>query len=126
MNAELCSRKGSEPIASLTGIDCVVQAVFSCTDDRCTCILNTDYTIDKMDGRPTGFLTIVFPLTSNSRNVADVVFMRASLVRCENKLDISHLVDSDWNYPIVRIYSDIFLCYDKSTELWVFFCLITP
>lgn len=88
--------------------------------------MNTDYTIERMSGRPTGFLTIVFPLTSNSRNVADVVFMRAGLVRCENELDISHLINSDWNYPIVRIYRDIFLCYDKSTESWVLFHLITP
>ena len=34
VNAELCSGKNFEPIASLTGIDCGVRAVFSCTDDR--------------------------------------------------------------------------------------------
>lgn len=88
--------------------------------------MNTDYTIKRKDGRQIGFLTTIFPLTSNPRNVADAVFMRGGLVRFENRLDISHLMDPDWNYPIVRIYKDIFLCYDKSTESWVLFRLITP
>ena len=118
-------------IASLTGIDCGVKAVFYCYDG-CTYTLNMDDTVTKVGEGQNGSLKALFPSISNPKSVKDGVFMyydyhgdRSYLVKDGKKIDVSPLIKST-DDSTIRVYKDIFLTYDKNTESWVLVRILVP
>ena len=114
-------------IASLTGIDCNVKAVFRDDGDRCIYTLNIDNTITKVDGDHYYDITALFPLSSDPKNINDAVFKYTqNLIKDGNYIDTRHLIEFDGNYSVIRVYKDIFLAYDKNIKSWVLLRIITP
>ena len=113
-------------VASLTGIDCGVKAVFQSNDDDCTYTLNTDDTVTKVGGEQNNWLTALLPSTSSPKSVKDGVFMYENrLVKDGKEIDTSHLIRFN-GYSTIRVYKDIFLVYDKSTKSWVLVRITVP
>lgn len=109
-------------IASVDGLDCGVKFVFKSYDDNCTYALNKDDTVTKLNDNKGGNLTTIFPSTSNPKSIKNVVFKNGSvLVKHGKGIDTSKLIKFDANYSVIRVYSDIFLVYNKSIEAW---CII--
>ena len=109
-NTEIDIRRRVGPIASLTGIDSGVKAVFYSFDGYCTYTLNDDNTVTKVNEKQGYTLTTLFPSTSNPTNINNVVFKYGGyLMKDENKLDISELIDFEEYCSVIRVYRDIFL-----------------
>ena len=113
------------PIASLTGIDSGVKAVFYSFDDNCIYALNNDNTVTKVNGE-NGCLEALFPSASNPKNIKDALFKyNDNLVKNGNKLDTSKLINFS-GHSVIRIYRDIFLTFDLSTNSWVILRIVVP
>ena len=111
-------------IASLTGIDCGIKAVFWNSDDKCTYSLNNDNTVTKVSERQNEFLTTIFPSTSNPNNIQDAVFKYGhDIMKDGKKINTDGLIEFSY-YSVIRVYKDVFLAYDKVTGSWVLFRMI--
>ena len=96
--------------------------MFKDFDDKCTYTLNMDDTITSIDNRQDHWPWAVFPSASNPKNISDAVFTYGrNLRRRERRIHITNLVELYGYYSLIRVYRDIFLAYDLSTESW---CLI--
>ena len=113
-------------IAFFSGIDCGVKTIFYSLDDKCTYSLNNDNSVTKVYEKQFYYLTALFPSTSNPNNIKDAMFKYRGLIRCGNNINIRKLIDFGWNYPVVRIYEDIFLAYDWNTKSWVLVRILIP
>ena len=119
-------------VASLTGIDCRVKAVFQSRDDDCTYTLNMDDTVTQVAGEQEYPLAAFLPSTSNPKSVKDAVFLyydyhggRSYLVKDGKKIDISHLIEFHARSTI-RVYKDIFLTYDNNAKSCVLVRITVP
>ena len=119
-------------VASLTGIDCGVKAVFDCYDDKCTYNLNMDDTVTQTGGEQVGDLTAILPSTSNPKCVKNAVLMyddyledSSYIVKDRKRIDTSHLI-SFYGRSTVRVYKDIFLVYDYNTNFWALVRIVVP
>lgn len=127
-NTEINVERTIYSIASFTGIDCGVKAVFQDNDDYCTYTLNMDDTLTRVDERQDDdWLTALLSSSSNPRNITDAVFKYGwDLIKCEDKIDTSNLIEFEANYSVIRVYGDIFLAYDNNTESWYLLRIIVP
>ena len=113
-------------IASFTGINCEVKAVFK-SNDKCTYALNDDDTVTKVNGEQDNTLTAIFPSTSDPKNISNAVSKHnGDIVRDGNKIDTTELIKFETCYSVVRVYGDVFLAYDEKTHSWVLLRIITP
>ena len=88
--------------------------------------LNMDNTVTKVNEKQDTWPTTLFPLTSDPKNIKDVVFMYGnSLMKGENMINTSKLIKFIC-YSVIRVYRDIFLAYDCNTKSWVILRLIIP
>ena len=111
-------------IPSLGGIDCGIEAVFQNEYDNCPYVLNADGTVTRVGKRQANLLTTVFASGSNPKNIENAVFRHdCDLVKCKDKMDISHLIKPDW-YSVVRVFKNVFLAYDTKTKSWILFRLV--
>lgn len=107
-------------IASLTGIDCNIKAVFRDYDDKCTYTLNNDNSVTKVHKRKLDGLSAIFPSSSNPKNIKNAVFKHPNdLTKCGNNINTNGLTEPRSSYSVVRVYKDIFLAYDWNTDSWV-------
>ena len=112
-------------VASFTGIDCKVKAVFY--DGPCTYTLNSNNTVTKVGKGQDKSLSAIFPSTSNPSNIKDAVFKYENrLMKDGNRLNTNDLIEFESWYSLIRVFKDIFLAYDKNTKSWVLFRLIVP
>ena len=87
--------------------------------------LNMDNTVTKVNEKQDTWPTTLFPLTSDPKNIKDVVFMYGnSLMKGGNMINTSKLICFGGNYSVVRIFKDIFLAYDDKTNSWVLFKMV--
>ena len=113
-------------IASLTGIDCGVKAVFKSNDDNCTYTLNMDDTVTQVAGEQDYVHRALFPSTSNPKRVRDAVFVfydclmkNGKRMNKDNSIKFHH-------YSTVRVYRNVFLTYDNNTKSWVLVRVFAP
>ena len=125
-NTEINLGIGVSTIASFTGIDCNVRAVFK-SSDKCTYTLDMDNTLVKVNGKQNDGLIALFPSGSDPKDISNAVFKYGlKLMKGKNEISTGSLVKfNDW-YSVVRIYRDIFLAYDVNVKSWVLVRLITP
>lgn len=115
-----------DKMASFTGIDCNIRAVFQDYDNRCTYTLNTDNTVTKVNEEQNDLSTL-FPSTSDINNINDVVFeYGGELRKNRNRIDTNKLIYFDDYYSVIRVYRDVFLTYDWCKKSWVLVRIITP
>ena len=127
MNTEIDVGKYIWTIASFTGIDSDVKAVFQSNDDWRTYTLNNDNTVTKVDERRNRWLRALFPSTSNPTNIRDAVFKYWDvLMKDGNWIDTSRMIEFEYNYSVIRVYRDVFLAYDWKKESWVLVRIIVP
>ena len=129
-NIEINVGRNVWSMASLTGINCGIRAVFK-SDDKCTYTLNNDNTVTKVNERQEGWLTTLFPSASNPKNITDAVFkydglFRAHLMKDGNKIDTRKFIEFEYNHSVIRVYRDIFLAFDKNTKSWVLLRIFVP
>ena len=125
-NTEIDIGRRVGTIASFTGIDCGVRAVFRDYDDKCIYTLNTDNTVTKVSERQDDGLTTIFPLISDPKNIRDAVFEYAwNFVKCGNMLNTKRLISFCYHHSFIRIFRDVFLVYDMNTKAWAVFRLTT-
>ena len=114
-------------IASLTGIDCKMKAVFWNNNDYCTYTLNNDNTVKKVNKKQYEFLSVMFPSRSNPKNIKDAIFKHGYyLIKNGNEINKSKLTGLNPYCSVIRIYKDIFLVYDIKTSSWVLLRIIVP
>ena len=112
-------------IASFTGIDCKVKAVFYY--NKCTYTLNNDNSVTEVSEKQDNYLTTLFPSTSSPSNIKDAVLKYDSnLIKGGNKINTNDLIEFQDYYSVVRIYKDIFLTFDTKTNSWVLVRIVTP
>lgn len=117
-NTEVEVGRTVRTMASFTGIDCGVRAVFY-SDDRCTYTLGEDGALAEVGGSQSGFLNTAFP-SPHSRSVGDALLKYNSyLVRGGREVGTGGLVALEYNYSVVRVYRDTFLAYDRGTKSWL-------
>ena len=115
-------------IASFTGIDCKVKTVFQCFDDTCTYTLNNDNSVTKVNEKQSNSLSVIFPLTSNPKNINNAVLKYGGdLIKCGNKLNTDDLIKFGGR-SVIRIYKDIFLACDDRwlKKSWVLLRIHVP
>lgn len=118
--------KNIDSIASFTGIDCGVQAVFYGRDTN-TYTLNKDGTITKIRGGQNNWISAIFPSASNPNNIADTVFKYGCvLIKGRNRIDTTNLIELGGHHSVVRIYKDIFLAYNGNANEWALVRMVTP
>ena len=126
MNTEIDVGRKVITMASLTGVDCGVKAVFY-SDDKCTYALNMDDTVTKIYERHDYGIKAVFPSSSNPKDFKSAVFeYDYHLMKGEKWINTSKLEIFRGTYSIVRVYSDIFLAYDDYNHYWYFICIAVP
>ena len=117
-NTEINVGRNVWNIASLTGIDSGVKAVFR-SDDNCAYTLNMDDTVTQVAKRQSGSLTTLLFSTSNPKSFKDAVFVYGDyLVKDEKEMGTSRLITFHGD-SMVRVYRDIFLTCVKETRSWV-------
>ena len=127
VNTEINIERNVNCIASVTGIDCSVKAVFQNYVDRCIYTLNNDNTVTKVYGKYGYGFELLFPLTSDSRNIEDATFMHGvDLMKSGKDMSIRRLIRGLERHSVVRVYRDIFLGYSCMFGSWILFRLITP
>ena len=112
-------------VASLTGIDSGVKAVFQ-NSDNCIYTLNMDDTTTQVGGRQDHTLMALLPSSSDPKSVrGDVIIYEKYLAKVGKKVDTNHLIRF-YGRSLVRVYRDIFLAYDGKTESWLLIRITVP
>ena len=125
MNVEINVEENVWYIASFTGINCEVKAVFQSSNNYIH-TLNMDDTITRVAGRPDYTIMALLPSTSNPENIENSLFIYFNhLVKDRKEIDTHHLIKF-YGDSTIRVYRDIFLTYDNKTESWVLVRIIVP
>ena len=112
-------------IASFSGIDCGIKAVYHYF--KCTYTLNNDNSVTKVSEGTRLSLSAIFPSTSNPSDINDAMFKRCSnLIKDGNMIKTDDLIRFKSRCSVVRIYKDIFLAYDCNTKSWVLVRILVP
>lgn len=117
---------GVKTIASLTGINCGIEAVFQ-GYDNCIYTLNDSGMITKIRERQDNSLSMLFPSAYNPKIIRDAVFKyKEDPVKTGNNITTEKLINSNWYYSVIRVYRNIFLAYDEEKKSWFLLRIITP
>ena len=108
-------------IASLTGINCGVEAVFHNFDDHYLYVFHKDLHIFGISKeKQERSLTTVFPPNNAPGNFRMAIFKFCdNLIKDNKKIKEGEGIKLENFYSIVRIYKDVFLMFNTSTKSWV-------
>ena len=126
-NTEIGIGKKVCDIASCTGVDCGAKAVFRDCCDDCTYVWNNGNAVARVNEDQGHSLAALFPSASNPGDIANAVFKYGEiLVKNDNAINRSKPAEFARHGSVVRVYRDIFLCYDHDTSSWALLRFAVP
>lgn len=120
-------RKKINTMASLTGINCGMRAIFCDYKDKHTYALNIKTSAVEQNKEQYDVLTTVFPSRSCPENINKAVFKYNNYIMNRGKkVSTNSLIVFNTYYSVVRLYGDVFLAYDDRKNSWVLVRIVVP